>query len=97
MKCHNTLMAAEDNDSKTSRRILNTHAHKSASTASRPAGGGVVSMVRLPLGGADRCGCGGSGPLHQPQGLEGVVVEALLRQEALRRVEQQQVLQRERE
>lgn len=54
-------------------------------------------MVRFPLGGADRCGCGGSGPLHQPQGLEGVMVEALLSQEALCRVEQQQVLHRERE
>lgn len=49
-------------------------------------------MVRFSLGGAYRCGRGRPGPLHHPQGLEGVVVEALLREKALRGVQQQQVL-----
>lgn len=60
-----------------------------------PAGGGVVSMVRFSLGGAHRCGCGWAGPFHQPQGLEGVVIQALLREKALCRVQQQQVLTHE--
>lgn len=54
-------------------------------------------MVRLPLGRAYRCGRGRAGPVHQPQRLEGVMVQALLREEALRRVEQEQVLMREEE
>lgn len=49
-------------------------------------------MVRFSLGGAYRCRCGWSGPLHQPKGLEGVVVQALLGEEAFGGVEQQQVL-----
>lgn len=49
-------------------------------------------MVRFPLGGAHRCGSGRAGPLHQPQALEGVVVDALLGEEALRGVQQQQAL-----
>lgn len=52
-------------------------------------------MVRFSLGGAHRCRCGWAGPLHQPQGLEGVVIQALLREKALCRVQQQQVLTRE--
>lgn len=49
-------------------------------------------MVRFSLGGAYRCWCGWAGPLYQPQGLEGVVVQALLCEKALRRVQQQQAL-----
>lgn len=49
-------------------------------------------MVRFSLGGAYRCRCGWAGPLHQPQGLEGVVIQTLLGEEAFRGVEQQQVL-----
>lgn len=52
-------------------------------------------MVRFSLGGAHRCGCGWAGPFHQPQGLEGVVIQALLREKALCRVQQQQVLTHE--
>lgn len=66
--------------------------NRSYSAHGWPAGGGVVSMVRFSLGGAYRCRCGWSGPLHQPQGLEGVVVQALLGEEAFGGVEQQQVL-----
>lgn len=49
-------------------------------------------MVRFSLGGAYRCRCGWAGPLHEPQSLEGVVVQALLCEKALCRVQQQQVL-----
>lgn len=49
-------------------------------------------MVRFSLGGTHRCRCRRAGPLHQPQGLEGVVVQALLGEKAFRRVQQQQVL-----
>lgn len=59
-----------------------------------PAGGGVVSMVRFSLGGAYRCRCGWAGPFHQPQGLEGVVIQTLLGEKAFCRVQQQQVLPR---
>ncbi|KAF3834509.1 hypothetical protein F7725_027067, partial [Dissostichus mawsoni] len=61
---------------------------KASVLGSRPAGGGGVSVVRFPLGGAAGGRGGGSGP----QALEGLVVQTLLRQEALRRVQQQQVL-----
>lgn len=52
-------------------------------------------MVRFSLGGAYRCGCGWAGPFHQPQGLEGVMVQALLCEKALCGVQQQQVLTQE--
>lgn len=49
-------------------------------------------MVRFPLGGAYRCRCGWAGPFHQPQGLEGVVIQTLLGEKTLCGVQQQQVL-----
>lgn len=57
-----------------------------------PAGGSVVSVVRFSLRGAYRCGCGWPRPLHHPQGLEGVVVQALLCEKALGGVQEQHVL-----
>lgn len=49
-------------------------------------------MVWLPLGGADRGGCEGAGPLANALVLEGLVVETLLREKPLVGVQQQQVL-----
>lgn len=71
---------------------LNNKGPTSSSAHCWPAGGGVVSMVRFSLGGTHRCRCRRAGPLHQPQGLEGVVVQALLGEKAFRRVQQQQIL-----
>lgn len=76
-------------------QVKNTLVYTSVTVGWWPAGGGVVSVVRFSLGGAYRCRCGWAGPFHQPQGLEGVVIQALLREKALRRVQQQQVLTHE--
>ena len=54
-------------------------------------------MVRLPLGGARGHGGGGWRSLRLPEGLEGRVVQTLLRQVALGRSQQQQVLEEEEE